>query len=348
MCNIMPESSGTSEMIAHPVWCDALRGDGARTEVRDGRYVDEAPAETGVEEHRGHVCHVDAGDYFSYSIRGALVQSWERFNGALLENSPRIDLSVSDRDFEPEVTVWLNAHEARRTAEMLLHLADTLEKELGRWTPIGVTASAVAEGSRLGYRAGQGDGQAEGHQAGAQGAELMRAVLRSAEQLDGARLDQLVEYAQQIRAEQAAPPLMRAETCPGWCEGHQPFDLERSWITDHWRDVARVPASADDPVPPIPGDVNAFRLGSVGVACTQEDDESRPTVYLHATQPRHDPGRGEDPEREVDMHLSAKDADDLAAALVKAARLIRGTGGAAGRRRGDEEAPLTAGGMTDA
>ena len=35
-------------------------------------------------------------------------------------------------------------------------------------------------------------------------------------------------------------------------------------------------------------------------------------------------------------------ADDLAAALMKAAQLIRGTGGAAERRQGDDEAPQAA------
>ena len=153
----MPEISETNEMMAHPIWCDALRGDDARTEVRDGGYVREAPAETD-QEHRGHVCHVDANSHFTYRVRGALVQSWEPFNGARLDHVPQVELYVTDRDFEPEVTVYLNAQEARRTAEMLLHLADRLDQEAGRG-PGCDRSEAVVRAFELGYRAGQGDGQ---------------------------------------------------------------------------------------------------------------------------------------------------------------------------------------------
>ncbi len=165
----------------------------------------------------------------------------------------------------------------------------------------------------------------------------VQAFLQVAEQLDDARLGQLVEYAQQLHGEQAAPHGVRAQTCPSWCQGHHPSDLERARITDHWRDVARVGATRDRPAPPIEGtDSYVFRLGGVSVACTQEDDDSRPAVYLHATQPLSNPDRSERVERDVDAYLSAEDADDLAAALTRAARLIRLPRGATGRRQGSE------------
>ncbi len=181
----------------------------------------------------------------------------------------------------------------------------------------------VAEAYRLGYDAGKRDGWTEGHKAGEQDAGYTQASRQS--------------------NEQDVAPLARAQTCPSWCQGHTPSHLEQSRVTDHWRDVARVPASADDPAPPDPGWVDSyvFRLGSVGVACAQEYEDTPPTVYLHAAQPLHNYTDGEGSERDVSLDLSAKDADDLAAALTRAARLIRLPRGATqgGARAAEQPVP---------
>ncbi len=73
---------------------------------------------------------VDLGDYFTWSVRGALVQSFERSlkDDRALHGQPKIELVVEDRDGNNDAKVWMTAAEARRVARMLEVLASDLEQ----------------------------------------------------------------------------------------------------------------------------------------------------------------------------------------------------------------------------